>query len=148
MVAQLGMNLEEAQKQRIMQINELDKIRQDALQCTMLVQGQRKKWHDKLIKQKEFQTSDQDLLFDSRYKTFKGKLTTCWLGPYEIVTAFDNGSIRIKTIDDSNISFVVNGHRLRLYHKPISKHDFLQDISQQQTMELVEGEVSPPSPSI
>ena len=148
MVAQLGMDLEEAQKQRIMQINELDEIRQDALQRTMLVKSQRKKWHDKFIKKKKFQTGDWALLLDSRYKNFKGKLTTDWLGPYEIVTAFDNGSVRIKTIDDSNISFVVNGHRLRLYQKPISKNDFLQDILQQQTMELVEGEVSSPSPSI
>ena len=31
MAAQLGMNLDEAQKQRILQINELDEIRQDVL---------------------------------------------------------------------------------------------------------------------
>ena len=37
MAAQLGMELEEAQKQRILQINELDEIRQDALQRTMLL---------------------------------------------------------------------------------------------------------------
>ena len=43
MAAQLGMNLDEAQKQRILQINELDKIRQDALQRMMLIQNQRKK---------------------------------------------------------------------------------------------------------
>ena len=40
MEAQLGMNLDEAQKQRILQINELDEIRQDALQRTMLIQNQ------------------------------------------------------------------------------------------------------------
>ena len=40
MAAQLGMNLDEAQKQRILQINELDDIRQDALQITMLIQNQ------------------------------------------------------------------------------------------------------------
>ena len=49
MAAQLGMNLDEAQKQWILQINELDKIRQDALQRTMLIQNQRKTWHDKLL---------------------------------------------------------------------------------------------------
>ena len=31
MAAQLGMNLDEAQKQQVLQINELDEIRQDAL---------------------------------------------------------------------------------------------------------------------
>ena len=40
MAAQLGMNLDEAQKQQILQINELDEIRQDALQRTMLIQNQ------------------------------------------------------------------------------------------------------------
>ena len=47
------------------------------------------------------------------------------MSPYEVVTAFDNGSVEIKTIDGSQISFVVNGHRLRLYHQPISKQDFV-----------------------
>ena len=32
------------------------------------------------------------------------------MGRYEVVTAFDNGSVEIKTIDSSQISFVVNGH--------------------------------------
>jgi len=35
---------------------------------------------------KNNKTGDQALLFDSRYKKFKGKLTTRWMGPYEIVT--------------------------------------------------------------
>ena len=84
-----------------------------------------KTWHDKFIKQKQFNTQDWALLFNSQFKNFKGKLTTCWMGPYEVVTTFDNGSIKIKTIDGSQISFVVNGHRLRLYHQPTSKHDFI-----------------------
>ena len=130
MDSQLGLDLGEAQKQRILQINELDEMRQDALQRTMLVQSQCKKWHDKFIKQKKFQTRDWALLFDSRYKTFRGKLTMRWLGLYEIVIAFDNGSVRIKTIDESEISFVVKGHKLRIYHKPTLRQEFLQDISQ------------------
>ena len=39
MAIQLGMDLEEAQKQRVLQINELDEIRQDALLRTMLIQN-------------------------------------------------------------------------------------------------------------
>ena len=77
-----------------MQINELDEIRQDALQETMLIQNQRKTWHDKFIKQKKFNTQDWALLIDSRFKNFKEKLTTHWMGPYEVVTAFDNGSVK------------------------------------------------------
>ena len=66
------------------------------------------------------------------------------MGPYEVVTAFDNGSVEIKTIDGSQVSFVVNGHRLRIYHQPTSIQDFIQNVLQQKEMELVEGEVIPP----
>ena len=68
------------------------------------------------------------------------------MGPYEVVTAFDNGSVKIKTIDGSEISFLVNIHRLRLYHQLTSKQDFIQNVLQQNEMELVEEEVIPPPP--
>ena len=58
MAIQLGMDLEEAQKKQILQINELDEIRKDALQRTMLIQNQRKKWYDKFIKQNQFNNGD------------------------------------------------------------------------------------------
>jgi hypothetical protein len=116
---------------------------QDAIQRTILVQNQRSKWHDKFIKKKHFQLGDWALLFDSRFKIFKGKLTTHWLDPYEVDTAYDNGAIKIKTIDDGQVSFVVNGHRLRFYHNPISKEDFLQVMSTNRALALVDGEVPP-----
>ena len=69
------------------------------------------------------------------------------MGSCEVVTTFDNGSVKIKTIDDSEVYFVVNGHRLRLYHQPTSKQDFIQNVLQQNEIELVEGEVIPPPPN-
>ena len=50
MATQLGLNLSEAQQQRILQLNELDETRENALQHTILVQEQRTKWHDKFIR--------------------------------------------------------------------------------------------------
>ena len=72
----------------MMQLNELDELRQDALQQTTMVQQQRIKWHDKFIKKKEFQVGDWALLFDSKFKDFKVKFTTHWIGPYEIQEVF------------------------------------------------------------
>ena len=54
MEVQLGIDLTEAQKHRLEQINELDEIRQDAVQRTNIVQKQRARWHDKYIKEKKF----------------------------------------------------------------------------------------------
>ena len=51
--AQLSLNLDEAQEQRLMQLNELDEIKQDAVQRIDLIQ--RTKWHDKFLKKKTFE---------------------------------------------------------------------------------------------
>ena len=69
------------------------------------------------------------------------------MGPYKVVTTFENGSVKIKTIDGSEISFVVNGHRPRLYHQLASKQDFIQNVLQQNEMEVVEGEFIPLPPN-
>ena len=60
----------------------------------------------------------------------KGKFTTHWLGPYEIQDVFDNGSIRIKTIDEEEASFLVNGHRLKVYNKPLNRDEFVSSFCQ------------------
>ena len=57
-VAQLSLNLDEAREQRLMQLNELDEIRQDAVQQTALIQNERTKWHDNFLKRKTFQEGD------------------------------------------------------------------------------------------
>jgi hypothetical protein len=60
----------------------------------------------------------------------KGKFNTCCLGPYGIEAIFDNGSVKIQTIDDEKVSFLV-GHRLKLYKNPKSKGEFVKDIVEQ-----------------
>ena len=68
--------MNEAQAKRLQQINELDEIRLSALQHTALIQQQRAKWHDALIKEKIFHEGDWALLYDSRFQDFPRKLQT------------------------------------------------------------------------
>jgi hypothetical protein len=68
-------------------------------------------------------------LYDSRFKDFKGKFFTCWLGPYKVDTVYDNGSINMCTIDEDWITLMANVHRLRLYQKPLSKDFFIKDLT-------------------
>lgn len=89
-----------------------------------MIQQQRTKWHDKIIKHKQFQKGNWALLYGSRFKEFQGKLRTRWLGPYEMYIVFPNGTIRLLTIDDFKTPLLVNGHWLCLYQRPISKEDF------------------------
>jgi hypothetical protein len=113
-------------------------MRQQAEETTILMQKQRKQWHDAHIKKKQFKEGDWALLFDSKFRDHKAKFTTHWMGPYQIVQVYDNGSVKLTTIDGEGHSFIVNGHRLKLYTKPISKQDFLHTVSQQSEVEILQ----------
>jgi len=99
-----------------------------ALLHSEVIQLQRKIWHDRHLKEKQFQPGDWVLLYDSRYKDFKGKLRTRWLGPYIVETCNENGSVLIQTIDEEAIPMLVNGHRLKIYRKPLSKQEFIEPL--------------------
>ena len=45
-------------------------------------------------------------------------------------------------MDEEPISFTVNGHRLRIYTKPLSRDEFCQQILQKKEMEMVDSEAS------
>ena len=109
------------------QLNGLDEFRIQALLHTEVIQLQRNIWHDKNIKEKKFQEGDWALLYDSRYKDFKGKLRRRWLRPYVVEICNDNGSVMIRTIDVEAIPTLVNGHRLKIYKMPLSKREFIED---------------------
>eukprot|EP00253_Pinus_taeda_P008407 PITA_08407 len=82
MAAQLDLDLSHAQQERLLQLNGLDEHRMQALLHSELIQLQRKVWHDQHLHDKQFHPGDWALLYDSRFKDFKGKLRTRWLGPY------------------------------------------------------------------
>jgi len=137
---EIGLDLNEAQVNRLHQINELDEIRLSALQHTTLIQQQREKWHDSLIKKNIFHEGDWALLYDSRFQDFPGKLQTIWLGPYEINEVHDNGTLTLATIDGSGYSFKVNGHQVCLYHKPLTRESFFQQIHEDSTIQILTKE--------
>jgi hypothetical protein len=64
-----------------------------------MIQHQRAKWNDKFIKKKKFIARDWELLFDSRFKDFRGKFCTIWVSLYEIDIIYDSGAIKLCTID-------------------------------------------------
>ena len=119
---EVKLDVTEAHRIRLNQLNELDEKHLAAVDQIVLIQQQRSNWHDRFIKTKVFCKGDCALLYDSRFKRdFKGKLHTIWLGPYLVDRLFDNGTVCLVTIDENHVPLFANGHRLRLYHKPISK---------------------------
>ena len=63
------------------------------------------------------------------------------------MTVFYNGSVKIRTIDEEQATFVVNGHRLKVYHKPLSKQEFIHNMIQQSELEMVGEEMTSSSPT-
>lgn len=58
-------------------------------------------------------------------------------GWYEVDTMFDNETIRLVTIDEAHTPLIVNGHHLRLYHRPVSKDCFIKHLSDNSSFEIV-----------
>ena len=121
-------------------MNEHDEKCLAAMDQTVLIQQQRSNWHDRFIKKKVLCEGDWELLYDSRFKReFKGNLCTRWLGPFLVDRVFDNGTVLLVTIDENHAPLFANGHRLRLYRKPISKDAFILQITSNLDYQLAPG---------
>ncbi|GJY20961.1 hypothetical protein Tco_0393527 [Tanacetum coccineum] len=94
-------------------MNELDELRDQAYENSLIYKEKTKKIHDSKIKNRVFNVGDRVLLFNSRLKIFSGKLKTRWTGPFTITQVFPYGTVELSQTDRQN--FKVNGHRLKHY---------------------------------
>nr|GEY77578.1 reverse transcriptase domain-containing protein [Tanacetum cinerariifolium] len=113
-------DLKMAGDHRKVQLSELNELRDQAYENSLIYKEKTKKIHDSKIKNHVFNIGDRVLLFSSRLKIFLGKLKTRWTGPFTIAYVFPYGTIELSQADGPN--FKVNGHRL--------KHYFGRDIPQ------------------
>nr|GEY56803.1 reverse transcriptase domain-containing protein [Tanacetum cinerariifolium] len=97
-----------------LQLNELNELRDQAYENSLIYKERTKKLHDDKIKNRIFNVSDQVLLFNSRLKIFSGKLKSCWSGPFTIFEIYPYGTAKLIHPDGCN--FKVNCHRLKHYH--------------------------------
>ena len=72
----LNIDLPAAQREHLLHLNSLDEMHKSALECTKIIEKQRKQWHDSHIKSKKFQIGDWKLLYDSIFKDIPCKLQT------------------------------------------------------------------------
>ena len=101
-----------AGKHRLLQLNELEEIREDAYHNQKLYKARTKRLHDLKLRPKEFQIGDNVLLYNSRLRLFPGKLKSKWFGPYIVTKVFPYGTVELFHKDGN---FIVNGHRLKHY---------------------------------
>nr|GEV55894.1 reverse transcriptase domain-containing protein [Tanacetum cinerariifolium] len=69
---------------RKIQINELNELRDQAYENSLIYKEKTKRIHDLKIKNRVFNIGDRVLLYNSRLKIFSGKLKSRWSGPFTI----------------------------------------------------------------
>nr|GFA18411.1 reverse transcriptase domain-containing protein [Tanacetum cinerariifolium] len=104
-----------ASDHRKLQLNELNELRDQAYENSLIYKERTKKLHDDKIKNRIFNVGDQVLLFNSRLKIFSGKLKSRWSGPFTISEIYPYGTAKL--IHPEGCNFKVNCHRLKHYHK-------------------------------
>nr|GEY88488.1 reverse transcriptase domain-containing protein [Tanacetum cinerariifolium] len=87
---------------RKVQLNELNKLRDQDFENSLIYKEKTKRIHDSKIQDRVFNVGDRVLLFDSRLKIFSGKLKTRWSGPFTITQVFPYGTVELSQTDGPN----------------------------------------------
>nr|GEV35649.1 reverse transcriptase domain-containing protein [Tanacetum cinerariifolium] len=119
-------DLKTAGDHRKLQLNELNELRDQAYENSLIYKEKTKKLHDSKIKNRIFNVGDQVLLFNYRLKIFSGKLKTCWSGPFTITRVFPYGTIELSEPDGPNFKisyykFFMISMRLKKFYKKIGR---------------------------
>ena len=106
-IKKLKCDFEAIKKERLLQLNELEELRNEAYDNARIYKDKTKKWHDQRILRNEFKRGEQVLLYNSKLKLFPGKLRSRWSGPYTVVASTPFGEVTLKA--DSGCEYKVNG---------------------------------------
>ena len=112
-IKNLNFDFKAAKEERLLQLNELEELRNESYDSARIYKDKTKKLHDQKILRREFKAGNQVLLFNSRLKFFLGKLKSKWSGPYTVVSSTTFGAMTLRTSNQEE--FKVNGQRLKHY---------------------------------
>nr|GEV24313.1 reverse transcriptase domain-containing protein [Tanacetum cinerariifolium] len=87
---------------RKVQLNELNKLRDQAYEYSLIYKVKKNRLHDSKIKDRVFHVGDRVLLFNSRLKIFSGKLKSRWSGAFTISHVFPYGTVELSQPNEQN----------------------------------------------
>nr|GEW11517.1 reverse transcriptase domain-containing protein [Tanacetum cinerariifolium] len=99
------LNLKTVGDHQKVQLNELNELRDQAYENSLIYKEKTKKIHDFKIKNRVFNVGDR-VLFNSHLKIFSGKLKTRWTGSCTIAHVFPYGTIELSQPDGPNFKVV------------------------------------------
>ncbi|GJZ38373.1 reverse transcriptase domain-containing protein, partial [Tanacetum coccineum] len=102
-------------EKRFLQLHKLDELRLQAYENSKLYKAQTKAYHNKKLRvRKEFKAEVKVLMYNSKYKFKAPKLRSKWYGPFIVEHGYPSGYFEL--YEKHGGSFIVNGHRVKLYH--------------------------------
>ena len=110
-IKKLNCDFKAAKDKRLLQLNELEELRNEVYDNARIYKDKTKKWHDQKILRKEFRVGELVLLYNFRLKLFLGKLKSRSSSPYTVVVLTPFGVVTLKT--KFRDEFKVNGQRLK-----------------------------------
>ena len=112
-IKKLNFYFKATNEDRLLQLNELEELRNETYDNARIYKDKTKKWHNQQILRRKFNAGDQVLLFNSRLRLFPGKLKSKWSGPFTVVSSTQFGAVTLRT--NNHEDFKVNGQRLKHY---------------------------------
>ena len=112
-IKKLNCDFQAAKEKSLLQMNELEELRNEAYENAIIYKEKTKRWHDLKIVRREFKAGEQVLLYNSRLKLFPGKLKSRWSGPYIVLTSTPFRAVALKT--EFGNEFKVNDQMLKHY---------------------------------
>ena len=112
-IKKLNCEFQAGKENRLLQMNELKVLRNEAYDNAKIYKDKTKKWHDQKIMMREFEARELVLLYNSKIKLFPGKLKSRWSGTYTVVESTPFRAVTLKT--NFGNEFKVNGQKLKHY---------------------------------
>ena len=103
-IKQCNMEMDAAGKQRKLDLQELEEIRNEAYKNSRIYKEKTKAFHDKMILRKNFIVGQKVLLFYSHLKLFPSKLHSRWIGPFVVTNVFTQVQLKSRILKQVMLS--------------------------------------------
>ncbi|GJR10244.1 hypothetical protein Tco_0792896 [Tanacetum coccineum] len=125
-------------------MNELNELRDQAYENSLIYKEKTKRIHDSKIKNRVFNVGDRVLLFNSRLKIFLGKLKTRWTEPFTVTQVFPYGTVELSQTDGPNFKDCPDfeasyAHGFVLRSLELYIHSFILGIQYPKSYRLIMG---------
>ncbi|XP_076922713.1 uncharacterized protein LOC143584575 [Bidens hawaiensis] len=94
-VKKVNLKYDNTSKERKLNLNELEEIRNEAFETSAAYKAKMKEVHDAMIRKKTFEVGQRAWLYSSRATFFPGKFKSKWMGPCVILRVGNYGEVEI-----------------------------------------------------